>query len=157
RAIESLHARNPAFTAPGSGRDHEKSSRSIPFGPRTLHPPPPSLNSPDPSVQESQGVNVAQVAAEIFKREGVKHLFAYPLNALTESCAAAGIHPVIVRQERAAGNIADAVARMTSGETVPVVACQHGPGVENLFGAIAQAYSEGVPMVVVPADYARNQ
>jgi len=102
-------------------------------------------------------MNVAQVAAEIFKREGVTHLFAYPLNALTESCAAAGIHPVIVRQERAAGNIADAVARMTSGETVPVVACQHGPGVENLFGAIAQAYSEGVPMVVVPAGYARNQ
>ena len=46
---------------------------------------------------------------------------------------------------------------MSSGETVPVVACQHGPGVENLFGAIAQAYSEGVPMVVVPAGYARNQ
>ena len=102
-------------------------------------------------------MNVAQVAAEIFKREGVTHLFAYPLNALTESCAAVGIHPVIVRQERAAGNIADAVARMTSGEMVPVVATQHGPGIENLFAAVAQAYAEGVPMVIVPAGYPRRQ
>ena len=38
-------------------------------------------------------MNVAQVAAEILKREGVEYLLAYPLNPLTESCAAAGIRP----------------------------------------------------------------
>ena len=27
--------------------------------------------------------------------------------------------------------------------------CQAGPGIENAFGAVAQAYSEGVPLVVI--------
>ena len=48
-------------------------------------------------------MNVAQTCAEIFKREGVEYLMCYPLNPLTESCAAVGIRPIIVRQERVAG------------------------------------------------------
>ena len=76
-------------------------------------------------------MNVAQVAAEILKREGVEFLLAYPLNPLTESCAAAGIRPIIVRQERVGIHMADAISRMTSGEKVGVFCCQAGPGVEN--------------------------
>ena len=56
-------------------------------------------------------MNVAQAAAEIFKREGVEFLLAYPLNPLTESCAAAGIRPIIVRQERIGIHMADAISR----------------------------------------------
>ena len=56
-------------------------------------------------------MNVAQVAAEILKREGVEYLLAYPLNPLTESCAAAGIRPIIVRQERVGIHMADAIGR----------------------------------------------
>jgi len=95
-------------------------------------------------------MNVAQAAAEIFKREGVEFLLAYPLNPLTESCAAAGIRPIIVRQERVGIHMADAISRMTSGEKVGVFACQAGPGVENAFGAVAQAWSEGVPLIFMP-------
>ena len=102
-------------------------------------------------------MNVAQVCAEIFKREGVEYLMAYPLNPLTESCAAAGIRPIIVRQERIAGHMADAMARLSSGDKVGVFCMQSGPGVENAFGAVAQAYSEGVPMVVIPAGSSRGQ
>jgi len=91
------------------------------------------------------------------KREGCEYLLAYPLNPLTESCAAAGIRPIIVRQERIAGHMADAIARLTSGEKVGVFAMQSGPGVENSFGAVAQAYAEGVPMVVIPAGASRGQ
>jgi acetolactate synthase-1/2/3 large subunit len=102
-------------------------------------------------------MNVAQAAAEIFKREGVEFLLAYPLNPLTESCAAAGIRPIIVRQERVGLHMADAISRMTSGEKVGVFACQAGPGVENAFGAVAQAWSEGVPLIFMPGASPRAQ
>jgi len=102
-------------------------------------------------------MNVAQAAAEIFRREGVEFLLAYPLNPLTESCAAAGIRPIIVRQERVGIHMADAISRMTSGEKVGVFACQAGPGVENAFGAVAQAWSEGVPLIFMPGAASRNQ
>jgi len=101
-------------------------------------------------------MNVAQVIAEVMKREGCEYLLAYPLNPLTESCAAAGIRPIIVRQERIAGHMADAISRLTSGDKVGVFAMQSGPGVENAFGCVAQAYSEGVPMVVIPAGSSRG-
>ena len=100
-------------------------------------------------------MNVAQVAAEIMKREGCEYLLAYPLNPLTESCAAAGIRPIIVRQERIGVHMADAISRTTSGEKVGVFCQQAGPGVENSFGAVAQAWSEGVPLVVMPGGSAR--
>ena len=102
-------------------------------------------------------MNVAQVTAEIMKREGTNYLLAYPLNPLTESCAAAGIRPIIVRQERIGIHMADAISRQTSGDTVGVFCQQAGPGVENSFGAVAQAWSEGVPLVVIPAGSSRAE
>jgi acetolactate synthase-1/2/3 large subunit len=102
-------------------------------------------------------MNVAQATAEILKREGVEFLLAYPLNPLTESCAAAGIRPIIVRQERVGIHMADAISRLSSGDNVGVFCCQSGPGVENAFGAVAQAWSEGVPLIVIPGAAARGQ
>ena len=102
-------------------------------------------------------MNVSQVIAEVLKREGVEILFTYPLNVLTESAAAIDIRPLVVRQERIGCAMADAVGRMTSGDKVSVFCCQHGPGIENAFGSIAQAYSEGVPLVVVTGGTTRGQ
>jgi acetolactate synthase-1/2/3 large subunit len=87
-------------------------------------------------------MNVAQVTAEILKREGVEVLLTYPLNPLTESAAAADIRPIVVRQERIGLHMADAMSRLTSGDKVGVFCCQSGPGIENAFGAVAQCYSE---------------
>jgi acetolactate synthase-1/2/3 large subunit len=102
-------------------------------------------------------MNVAQVAAEILKREGVEYLLAYPLNPLTESAAAAGIRPIIVRQERIGIHMADAISRLSSADKVGVFCMQAGPGVENAFGGVAQCYSEGVPLIVIPGGSARGQ
>jgi acetolactate synthase I/II/III large subunit len=90
-------------------------------------------------------VNVAEAAAAVLAREGVSVLLAYPLNPLIESAAAAGIRPIIVRQERTGIHMADAISRVTSGRQVGVFCMQAGPGMENSFGAVAQAFSEGVP------------
>jgi len=102
-------------------------------------------------------MHVAAAVAEILKREGVDCLIGYPVNALIEAAAEADIRTIIVRQERTGIHMADAISRMTSGDKVGVFAMQHGPGTENSFGAVAQAYSEGVPMVIVPGGYGRQQ
>ncbi|HEY3518118.1 MAG TPA: thiamine pyrophosphate-requiring protein [Gammaproteobacteria bacterium] len=102
-------------------------------------------------------MNVGQVIAEVMKREGVDILFTYPLNPLTEFAAAIDIRPLVVRQERVGCAMADAVGRTTSGDKVSVFCCQHGPGIENAFGSIAQAYSEGVPLVVVAGGAPRER
>jgi acetolactate synthase I/II/III large subunit len=96
-------------------------------------------------------MNVGQVTAQILKREGVEYLLTYPLNPLTERCAEVDIRPIVVRQERIGVHMADAISRLSSGDRVGVFACQEGPGIENAFGAVAQCWSEGVPLVVFPS------
>ncbi len=102
-------------------------------------------------------MNVAQVVAEVMKRERSEYLLCYPLNPLTETCSAVGIKPIIVRQERIGLHMADCISRQTSGEQVGVFCMQSGPGCENSMGAVAQAWSEGVPLVVIPGGYGRAQ
>ncbi len=99
-------------------------------------------------------MKAAAAIAEILKREGVEILFAYPRNAVIEAAAEADIRPIIVRQERIAVHMADAVARLSHGKKIGVFACQHGPGIENAFGSVAQAYSESIPLLILPGGYA---
>jgi len=101
-------------------------------------------------------MKVGEAIAEILKREGVELLFAYPVNHVIEAAAAAGIRPIIVRQERVGLHMADAIARLTSGRKIGVFAMQHGPGSENSFGGVAQAFSESIPILVLPMGYARR-
>src|SRR5215467_1625697 len=95
------------------------------------------------------------VVAQILKREGVEFLIGYPVNNVLEAAAEADIRTIIVRQERTGLHMADAVSRVTSGERIGVFAMQHGPGTENAFGGVAQAYGDSVPLVVLPAGYPR--
>jgi acetolactate synthase-1/2/3 large subunit len=96
-------------------------------------------------------MNVGQVIAQVLKLEGVKYLLTYPLNSLTERVAEVDIRPIVVRQERIGIHMADAISRLSSADTVGVFACQTGPGIENAFGAVAQCWSEGVPLIVFPS------
>jgi len=100
-------------------------------------------------------MHVAGAVAQILKCEGVDCLIGYPVNPVIEAAAEADIRTIIVRQERTGLHMADAISRLTSGERIGVFAMQHGPGTENAFGGVAQAYSEGVPMVVIPGGYQR--
>lgn len=102
-------------------------------------------------------MQVSRAIAEILKREGVTFLIGYPVNPIIEAAAEADIRTIIVRQERTGLHMADAVSRVTSGERIGVFAMQHGPGTENAFGGVAQAYGDSVPIVVLPAGYPRSQ
>ncbi|WP_158925566.1 thiamine pyrophosphate-requiring protein [Acidisphaera sp. S103] len=101
-------------------------------------------------------MKVGQAVAEIMKREGIEILCGYPVNHLLEFAAAADIRPVIVRQERIGLHMADAISRVTSGRKIGAFCMQHGPGAENAYGGVAQAYSESVPMLVIPQGYPRR-
>ncbi|MEM8925506.1 MAG: thiamine pyrophosphate-requiring protein [Actinomycetota bacterium] len=98
-------------------------------------------------------MNVAQAIARILKAEGVEILFAYPVNPLIEAAAEVDIRTVIVRQERVGLHMADAYSRLSSGEKLGVFCMQHGPGAENAYGGVAQAYGESVPIMVLPMGY----
>jgi acetolactate synthase I/II/III large subunit len=98
-------------------------------------------------------MNGADVIAEIRKREGTDFLACYPRNALIESCADIGIRPILCRQERVGVGMADGYSRIRHGKQNGVFAAQHGPGIENAFAGVAQAYSENVPMMIIPAAF----
>jgi acetolactate synthase-1/2/3 large subunit len=91
------------------------------------------------------------VIAEILKREGTEFLSCYPRNPLIEACAAIDIRPILCRQERVGVGLADGYTRIKRGKRNGVFAAQAGPGIENAFPGIAQAFAENVPMLIIPA------
>ena len=101
-------------------------------------------------------MKVVQAIAKAMKAEGVDVLFAYPVNPLIEAAAEVDIRTIIVRQERTGLHMADAYSRMSSGDKIGVFCMQHGPGAENAFGGVAQAFSESSPILVIPAGYPRR-
>lgn len=100
-------------------------------------------------------MKVTDAIAEILKREGVQTLIAYPVNDIIEAAARADIRTIIVRAERNGLHMADGFSRLNSGRKLGVFAMQQGPGAENAFGGVAQAFSESVPILVLPAGHGR--
>jgi len=94
-------------------------------------------------------MNGAAVIAEILKREGTEFLSCYPRNPLIEASAALDIRPILCRQERVGVGIADGFSRVKRGKGNGVFAAQAGPGIENAFPGVAQAFSENVPLLVI--------
>ena len=92
----------------------------------------------------------ANAIAEILKREGTEFLSCYPAQPLIEACALVGIRPILCRQERMGMAIADGFSRTTNGKRIGVFAMQQGPGAENSFPGAAQAYSDNVPILLLP-------
>ena len=101
-------------------------------------------------------MKLGEAIAEIMKREGIEILCGYPVNHLIEYAAATDIRPVMCRQERVGIHMADAISRVTSGDTIGAFCMQHGPGAENAMGGVAQCYGESVPVLVLPMGYARR-
>jgi acetolactate synthase-1/2/3 large subunit len=101
-------------------------------------------------------MKVAQAIAHILQAEGVDVVFGYPRNRVLETASQLGIRPIIVRQERTGLHMADALSRLSRGKRIGVFAMQHGPGTENAYGGVAQAYSESVPLLVLPMGYDRT-
>lgn len=95
-------------------------------------------------------MNGYEVMAQALKAEGVEFMVAFPAQRLIDVAAIAGIRPIICRQERAGVNMADGFSRVNNGRKIGVFSMQQGPGAENAFGGVAQAYADSVPILVLP-------
>jgi thiamine pyrophosphate-dependent acetolactate synthase large subunit-like protein len=94
---------------------------------------------------------------KILKMEGVEFLCGFPQNDIFEAGAEEGIRSLVSRTERVGVNIADAFTRVSNCQRNGVVLAQNGPGIENAFSGVAQAYSESVPILVLPTGPDRRQ
>ena len=88
--------------------------------------------------------------AHILKKEGIEYLSAFPTTSVIESAADIGVRPIICRQERVGVGIADGYSRVSNGRPPGVFAMQYGPGAENAYAGVATAFSDAVPMLLLP-------
>ena len=98
----------------------------------------------------------ADLIAECLKKEDASFIMGFPENLLFDAAANLGIRPIVARTERVAVNIADGYARLTNGRKIAVATVQEGPGAEAAFGAVAQAFGDNTPILVVPGAYDRH-
>jgi acetolactate synthase-1/2/3 large subunit len=99
---------------------------------------------------------VMDAIAQILKREGIATLFCFPTTPLIEAAVAAGLRPIICRQERVGVDMASGFARTANGRPPAVFAMQYGPGAENAFAGIASAYSDSSPVLLLPLGHPRE-
>ena len=102
-------------------------------------------------------MNGVTAIANILKMEGVDFVACMPTNPLIEALAIAGIRPIVCRQERTGVHMADGFARITNGKKTGIFLAQNGPGAENAFSGVAQAYADSVPILLLPAGVARDR
>lgn len=93
----------------------------------------------------------AEMLVQALIDEGVEYIFGYPGGAVLHIYDALfkqdKIEHILVRHEQAAGHMADAYSRVT-GRTGVVLATS-GPGATNTVTAIATAFMDSIPMVVI--------
>jgi acetolactate synthase-1/2/3 large subunit len=95
---------------------------------------------------------IADHVARRIHETGARHAFGIPggeVLAVMDALDRAGIQFHLVKHETAGGFMADAVAQITG--TPAVLVATLGPGVCNLVNAVAHAYLDRTPMVVLTA------
>lgn len=99
---------------------------------------------------------VMDAMAQILRKEGMDTMFCFPTTPIIEAAVAAGLRPIICRQERVGVDMASGYARVANGKPPAVFAMQYGPGAENAFPGIASAYSDSVPLLLLPLGHGRD-
>lgn len=95
-------------------------------------------------------MNGDQAIAKCMKAEGVEWFAAFPYQTLIDAAAKEGLRPIVCRQERCGVNMADGLSRVTNGRSLGVFTMQRGPGAENAFGGVAQAFADSIPLLALP-------
>ncbi len=95
-------------------------------------------------------MTVAKAMTECLKAEGISTVFGYPGAAICpfyDELMNTDITHVLVRHEVNGGHAASGYARMTGKPAVAIATS--GPGALNLITAIATAYMDSIPMVLI--------
>ena len=92
----------------------------------------------------------SQIITELLKMHGIKIVAGIPggsILPLYDELTRSGIQHVLVRQEQAAGFIAQGIAR-TTGKPAVCFATS-GPGAMNLLNSIADARCDSIPIIAI--------
>lgn len=103
-------------------------------------------------------MKAAQAMVKCLEQEGIKVVFGYPGAAICpfyDALSESGIRHILVRHEQNAGHAANGYARVTNRPAVCIATS--GPGATNLITAIATAYMDSVPMVVITGQVSSDQ
>jgi acetolactate synthase-1/2/3 large subunit len=95
-------------------------------------------------------INGGEMLVRVLEREGVKQIYGLHgghIDPIFQACANHNIAIYDTRHEAAAGHMAEGWARLTGEPGVVIITA--GPGVTNVVTAVADAYVDSVPMVVI--------
>lgn len=103
-------------------------------------------------------MKAAEAMVQCLEREGIRVVFGYPGAAICpfyDALSKSEIQQILVRHEQNAGHAANGYARMTNRPAVCIATS--GPGALNLITAIATAYMDSVPLVVITGQVNSDQ
>ena len=103
-------------------------------------------------------MKAAEAMVKYLEQEGIKVVFGYPGAAVCpfyDFLSKSSVRHILVRHEQHAGHEASGYARITNKPAVCIATS--GPGATNLITAIATAYADSVPMVIITGQVSSDQ
>src|SRR5947199_7142040 len=97
-------------------------------------------------------VKAANGFARALKAEGIPWVSCYPTNHVNNALGEEGVPILMMGEERFAVAVADAFSRATCGKQIgacTVMAGLNAAGIQMAFGAIAQAWEDSSPVLVM--------
>lgn len=103
-------------------------------------------------------IEAAEAMIKCLEAEGIKTVFGYPGAAICpfyDHLYNSRIRHILVRHEANAGHSASGYARITGRPAVCAVTS--GPGAANIITAIATAYADSIPMIIITGQVSSDQ
>ncbi|HEU4371767.1 MAG TPA: thiamine pyrophosphate-dependent enzyme [Methylomirabilota bacterium] len=97
-------------------------------------------------------IKAANGLARILKAEGIPWVSCYPTNHVNNALGEEGVPILMMGEERFAVAVADAFSRVTCGKQIgvcTVMANLNAAGIQMAYGAIAQAWEDSSPLLVI--------
>ena len=97
-------------------------------------------------------IQAAKGIAQILKQEGIRWVSTFPVCCVNNALGEEGIPMVMMRDERYAVAIADALSRVTGGRQIGVCTVMGGlnpAGLQVAYGALAQAFEDSSPVLCI--------
>ncbi len=104
-------------------------------------------------------IKAANGFARILKSEGIPWVSCYPTNHVNNALGEEGVPILMMGEERFAVAVADAFSRVTSGKQIgvcTVMANLNAAGLQMAYGAIAQAWEDSSPLLVIAEGVGRG-
>ena len=104
-------------------------------------------------------IKAANGLARILKTEGIPWVSCYPTNHVNNALGEEGVPMLMMGEERFAVAVADAFSRVTNGTQIgvcTVMANLNAAGLQMAYGAIAQAWEDSSPLLVITEGVSRG-